>query len=461
MSDEITPQEPEAEEDAFAPRAEVLAAIRAALDADDRAALNAALDDLHAADIADILEQAGPEDRRRFVALWGDDFDGEVLVELDERVRDEVTGLLANDVLVDAVKELDTDDQVYLVEDLDPPERDAVLSQLDAADRIALEQSLDYEEETAGRLMQRSVVTAPLHWTVGEVIDFMRASTDLPDDFYEVIIIDPAVHPIGTVALGRIMSHPRATPLSEIMNEDFRTLRVTDEQEDVAYAFNQYNLVSAPVVDGEGRLVGVITIDDAMEVLEDEAEEDMKLLAGIGDETLSDRVLSIAKARFPWLAVNMVNAIIAALVISQFEDNIQAIVALAVLMPIVASMGGNAGTQTLTVAVRALATRDLTSANASRIFMRETAVGLINGAGFAIIAGVVSFVWFGNPLLSVVLGVAMIVNMLVAGMFGILVPLVIEKAGADPALASGTFVTTVTDVVGFFSFLGLAGIVLL
>jgi magnesium transporter len=257
------------------------------------------------------------------------------------------------------------------------------------------------------------------------------------------------------------MGQPRTVVLSEIMEDDFRVIRVDESQEDVAYAFNQYHMISAPVVDGDGRLVGMITIDDAMDVLDDEAEEDLKLLAGVGDEELSDTVWDTAKARFPWLAVNLVTAIMASLVIAQFDRTMEALIALAVLMPIVASMGGNAGTQTLTVAVRALATRDLTSANAWRVIRRETLVGLANGLFFAVIIGFVGFAWFGDPMLGVVLGMAMIGNLLVAGLAGILIPIWLEKVGADPALASGAFVTTVTDVVGFFAFLGLATVMLL
>ena len=309
--------------------------------------------------------------------------------------------------------------------------------------------------------MQREIVVAPQHWTVGDAIDYMRASDHLPETFYEVIITDPMMHPVGTVALCTIMGAPRETVLTDIMNEDFRPIPVDQLQEDVAYAFNQYNLVSAPVVDHNNRLVGVITIDDAMEVLEDEAEEDMKRLAGVGDEELSSRVWEITKLRFPWLAVNLVTSILASLVIALFSDTIEAIVALAILMPIVASMGGNAGTQSLTVAVRAIATRDLTSANAKRIVLRETLVGLANGLVFAVIIGIVGYVWFDSVMLGLVLALAMIANLLVAGMAGILIPISLDKLGADPALASGAFVTTVTDVVGFFAFLGLAAMLLI
>jgi len=309
--------------------------------------------------------------------------------------------------------------------------------------------------------MQSEVVKAPPFWTVGQMIDFLRASEDLPEDFYDIIIVGPAAKPIGTVPLSVLLGTRRPVTLESLMADEFRTIGVMEPQEDVAYAFNQYHLVSAPVVDDTGRLVGIITIDDAMEVLEDEAEEDIMRLGGVGDEEISDKVWAISRRRFPWLAANLVTAILASLVIAIFDETISSYVALAVLMPIVASMGGNAGTQTLTVAVRALATRDLTATNAMRVVARETLVGLANGVAFAVIIGAIVWGWYGSAVLGGVIAAAMVVNLLVAGMAGILVPIGLDKLGADPALASGTFVTTVTDVVGFFVFLGLAAAVLL
>lgn len=435
----------------------VLAAVMAGSQSD----LLLLFEDLHEADIADILEQISADERRNLIRLWGDHVDGEVLTELEEGVRNEIMDATPDAVLAEAVKELETDDVVYLVEDLDQPQQEKLLGALDDADRVAVEQSLQYEDDTAGRLMQREIVIAPQHWNVGEVISFMRQSEDLPEVFYDVIVTDPSMHPVGTAPLCAIMGARREVPLIDIMHEDFRTISVDQPDEDVAYAFNQYNMVSAPVVDENGRLVGVITIDDAMEVLEDHAEEDMKRLAGLGDEELSTKVWETTKMRFPWLAVNLLTSVAASIVIAQFADTIEALVALAVLMPIVASMGGNAGTQTLTVAVRAIATRDLTSANASRIVLRELLVGLLNGAVFALIIGVVGFIWYNSAMLGVVLGLAMVGNLLVAGLAGILVPISLDKIGIDPALASGAFVTTVTDIVGFFAFLGLAAALLL
>ena len=344
---------------------------------------------------------------------------------------------------------------------MDDARKREVLDALPIADRVAIQRSLDYPDYSAGRMMQRELVAAPAFWTVGQTIDMMRARDDLPEDFYEIIVVDPSHRPMGTIALSKIMGAKRPATLDGLMDRDYRSFKVEQPQEDVAYAFNQYHLVSAPVLDETGRLAGVITIDDAMQVLDEESEEDLMRLGGVGDEDLSDTVSEIAKQRLPWLAVNLATAIIASVIIAQFDMVIEQIVALAVLMTIVASMGGNAGTQTLTVAVRALATKDITSTNAWRIISRECLVGIVNGIVFGVVMGVATWLWYGDPGLGVVLGVAMIVNMLVAALAGILIPIGLEKIGADPALASAVFVTTVTDVVGFFAFLGLAAIVLL
>jgi len=310
--------------------------------------------------------------------------------------------------------------------------------------------------------MQREVVMAPEHWTVGHAIDFLRSEEELPEQFYHVVLVDPRLHPVGNVTLGKIMSSKRDVKLIDIVEDIFKVIPVTQEESDVAYAFNQYHLISAPVVDAENRLVGMITIDDAMAVLDDEHEEDILRLAGVGEESsLSDSVMETTRQRLPWLGVNLVTAILASGVIAMFEDTISRFVALAVLMPIVASMGGNAGTQSLTVAVRAIATKDLTGANVWRVIRREVLVGAINGMVFAFVMGIVGVIWFGSPTLGYVIALAMIINLVVAGLAGTGVPVILEKIGVDPALASGAFVTTVTDVVGFFAFLGLAGVFLL
>lgn len=440
----------------------LVASILFAVDRDDKAALTTLMEDLHAADIADLLEQINSYDRARLIRLYGLEFDGEILSELDESIREEVIATLTPSVLADAVRELETDDVVDLVEDLEEPQQEAILEALEDSDRVAVEQSLSYPENSAGRLMQREVVMAPEHWNVGQAIDYMRDSQDLPEQFYHMVLVDPRLRPIGNVTLGRIMGTKREVPLTDLLEETFQVIPADQDEEDVAYAFNQYHLISAPVVDGDGRLAGVITIDDAMAVLDEEHEEDILRLAGVGDESsLADRVIETTKRRFPWLAVNLVTAVLASLVIAQFEATIAQFVALAVLMPIVASMGGNAGTQSLTVAVRAMATRDLTGSNVWRVIRREVLVGLVNGVIFAVVMGIVGVIWFGSPALGGVLAAAMVINLVVAGLAGTVIPVLLEKMGVDPALASGAFVTTVTDVVGFFAFLGLAAWVLL
>jgi len=450
------------EDDVYALDTALTDAIRTAVDEGSQSKLAEVLGPLHAADIADLLEQISPGDRQSLIAVWGNDFNAGVLAEVEEGTRDDLLEELPDEVLAEAVKELDADDIVYLVEDLDEPEKERVLDALDETDRAVVLSSLEFPENSAGRMMQRDFVMAPTHWTVGDAIDHMRASDDLPEQFYDVLVTDPRLRPVGTVALSRIMANKRDVKIATLMEKEFRTLPADQTREDVGYAFSQYHLVSAPVVDGDGRLVGIITIDDAVEAMAEERDEDMMRLAGVGsEEDLSDTVWETTKQRFPWLFVNLITAILASLVISAFASTIEALVALAVLMPIVASMGGNAGTQSMTVAVRALATRDLTASNAWRIIWREGLVGLMNGLAFAVIIGVVGMVWFGSPMLGVVLAIAMIGNLFVAGLAGIMIPILLDKIKIDPALASGAFVTTVTDVVGFFAFLGLAAVLLL
>jgi magnesium transporter len=454
---------PEDGRDAYALDDSLRGALRQAVAVGEVAVIDALMAPLHPADIADLLEQITSGERAAWLGLWSKGIDGEVLSELEYGLREEVIGLLPDDVVARAVRGLDSDDVVDILEDLEGDQAAVILDALDVRDRTAVEQALAYPEETAGRLMQREVVHAPEHWNVGEMIDHLRAhKSDLPEQFYHIILTDPRMKPTGYVTLGRLLSTARKVGLAEIIEDSFRAIPATQDEDEVAYAFNQYHLISAPVVDEDGRLVGVITIDDAMNVLDEVHEEDILRLAGVGEESsLSDSVVDTTKQRFPWLMVNLITSILASLVIAQFEAAIAQIVALAVLMPIVASMGGNAGTQALTVAVRALATKDLTSANLMRVVTREAGVGLINGAIFAVVMGVVGFVWFGQPLLGVVIAVAMVVNLLVAGLAGILIPVALDRLKIDPALASGAFVTTVTDVVGFFAFLGLAVVVLL
>jgi magnesium transporter len=441
-------------------RSDVTAVVNA-VERGDQGLLSMLMDPMHPADIADLLEQISTVERRKLIHLYDREFDGEILSELDESIRDEVIAILRPEVLADAVRELESDDVVDLIEDMNATQQDVILDALEDSDRVAVERSLAYPENSAGRLMQREVVMAPEHWTVGQAIDYLREQDTLPEQFYHVTLVDPRLKPVGNITLGKLMGSKRDVLLWEITEAVFQVIPAMQNEGDVAYAFNQYHLISAPVVDEDERLVGVITIDDAMIVLDEEHEEDILRLAGVGEGSLSDRVINTTKQRLPWLAVNLVTAIAASLVIAQFEAAITQIVALAVLMPIVASMGGNAGTQSLTVAVRAIATKDLTGSNMWRVIRREVLVGLINGVVFAVIMGIVGLVWFGSPALGYVIAAAMVINMVVAGLAGTAIPVILEKFGIDPALASGAFVTTVTDVVGFFAFLGLAALVLL
>ncbi|MCF6316756.1 MAG: magnesium transporter [Marinosulfonomonas sp.] len=460
MSEENHDMRGGVEED-FALDHQLVDEILMAIEAEDALHLTHLLEPLHSADIADMLEQISSGQRRRLLRLWKGGMEGEILSELDEGVREEVMRDLAPEVLAEAVRDLESDDVVDLLEDLDGEQQGAILRVLEDADRVVVEQSLAYPEESAGRLMQREVVMAPAHWNVGEAIDYLRGQDDLPEQFYHLILVDPKMHPTGYVTLGKLLGSPRAALLRDIVEDSFRTISVNQDEEDVAYAFNQYHLISAPVVDEYDRLVGVITIDDAMVVLDEEHEEDIMRLAGVGEGSLTDRVIGTVKRRFPWLFVNLITAILASLVIARFADTIATFVALAVLMPIVASMGGNAGTQSLTVAVRAIATKDLTSANVWRVIRREALVGLVNGVIFAVVMGLVGVFWFGIPMLGLVIAIAMVLNLFIAGLAGVVIPVWLEKLGIDPALASGAFVTTVTDVVGFFAFLGLAAVMLL
>ncbi len=456
MEENITNQET-----SYELTSELAESVLAAIETGDRTLLKKLFEDIHEADIADLLEQFDAETRESLVTLWGTDFDLEVLSEVEEKIRDEIVSLLHPKQIASSVGDLESDDIVDIVEDLEEKQQGIFLGALEKSDLAAVQMSLNYPEDTAGRLMQRKFVMLPEGWNVGQAIDKIRSSEDLPEEFYHILVVSPKIVPLYQVSLGRLMASNRSVELEAIADDDFRTFPVLVDQHDVAYAFNQYHIISAPVVDENGRVVGVITIDDAMAVLDEEAEEDLMRLAGVGDESLTDRVFGITRQRFPWLLINLGTAILASLVISQFTETIETIVALAVLMPIVASMGGNAGTQSLTVAVRALATKDLTGLNSVRVIKREVWVGLINGIIFAVIIGGVGFLWFGDSNLGIVLGLAMIVNMVVAGLSGILIPVALEKVEIDPAVASSVFVTTVTDVIGFFAFLGLATAVLL
>lgn len=441
---------------------EKLTPIIEAIEADDQAALDALLEPMHAADIADVIEQLTPSRRAEFLRLYSGEIDGEILSEIDESIRDEVLEQLPHEVVAEAVREMDSDDVVDLIEDLERPEQQALLAALDDSDRVAVEQSLNYPEHSAGRLMQSETVIAPEHWTVGDAIAFLRSEDELPDQFYHIILVDPRMHPTGYVTLGKVLSARPQLQLKALAEDSFRTVNARQDEGDVAFVFNKYHLISAPVVDDNNRLVGVITIDDAMSVLDDEHEEDFLRMARVAEDShVSDSPVQTMRQRLPWLLANLVTASLSALVIAQFEATLSALVILAALMPIVASTGGIAGTQSLAVAVRALATRELTSANARRVVIRELLAGLLNGLGLAIILCLAGTFILGSFGIGAVLGMAMIANQIVAAMSGVLVPLTLSRFGLDPALSSGTFVTTMTDLMGFFAFLGLASLLLL
>ena len=430
-----------------------------ALRLSDQTTLRAVVADMHEADLGALLEALDADQRTRLISLLGRDFDFTALTEVDDSVREEILETLSAETVAEGVRELDTDDAVYILEDLDEADKQEVLDRLTPAERIVLQQGLDYPEGSAGRRMQSEILAVPAFWTVGQTIDHLRQTDDLPERFFEILVADPAHHFVGSVPLDRLLRTRRPVAIATLVEEDSRAVKATDDIEDVARLFQRYNLIAVPVVDDASRLVGVITIDDIVDVIEEAADDDVKQLGGVNaDEELSDPVREIARSRFSWLFVNLVTSFLAAAVMSLFEAHLSQVVALAILAPVVASQGGNAATQTMTVAVRALATQELGGWNLRRFFTREMIVGLINGVGFALITGIVAALWFASQGLGVVIAIAMIINLLAAAMAGVVIPVVLDRYAIDPAVASGTFVTTVTDVVGFFSFLGIAAI---
>ena len=437
-------------------RASFLGQIGAAIADRDTITLKREVDDLHQSELGDVLEALHSEQRRALVELLGSDFDFSALTEVDEAIRLDIVDNLPNAQIAQAVQELDSDDAVYILEDLEKEDQDEILSQLPFTERIRLRRALDYPEETAGRRMQTEFVAVPPFWTIGQTIDYMREDKNLPERFSQIFVIDPSFKLLGAIDLDQILRTKRAVKVEEVMHETLHAIPATMDQEEAAREFEQYNLLSAAVVDENGRLVGVLTIDDVVDVIQEEAEEDLLRMGGVGDEELSDTVLATSRSRVPWLLVNLVTAFLAASVIGLFDRTIEHIVALAVLMPIVAGMGGNAGSQTMTVTVRALATKDLDIYNAARIIRRELGVGFINGIVFAVLIGMVAGFWFRDANLGGIIAAAMIINMFAAALAGILIPLVLDRFKIDPAVASAVFVTTVTDCVGFFAFLGLA-----
>jgi len=465
MSEQISQNKNEAPtsfDDVYAINTELVRAVEAALEDGRSTDLHGLLEPLLSADFADLMVVLSRENRHRLLVALGDNLDPEALIDLEGSILEDLLEAISPHAVARAISELDTDEAVHLLEEMDDNKREQVLSNVPAPNRAAVLEGLSFPEDSAGRLMQRDLIAVPAYWSVGQVFDYCRETQNLPDEFYEIFVIDPQHRPIGRVALNRLMRTRRPVLMQEIMEARATTISVDLDQEEVAFLFQQYRLASAPVVDGAGRLVGVITFDDAAAVQEEEAEEDFMRLSGVSSETdLSDTALRTTRTRARWLLVNLGTAILASMVIALFDATIEQIVALAVLMPIVASMGGNAGTQTLTVAVRALATRELTAANALRVVGKEFVVGGLNGVLFAILVGVVAAIWFSAPTLGIVIASAMVINMLVAGLAGTLIPLGLQRASIDPAVSATVFLTTITDVVGFFVFLGLAALFLL
>ncbi|WP_060602079.1 magnesium transporter [Aureimonas altamirensis] len=430
--------------------------VREALARDDAFELREAIGGLHETELGEVLGYLTTEQRQALVRLMGEDFDYTALTEVDEAIRLEMIHAMPPEQVAVAVSELASDDAVYILEDLDAQDRDEILRRLPFRERLRLRRALEYPEESAGRRMQTEFVAVPPFWTVGQTIDYVREDDDLPETFSEVFVVDPSFKLRGAVALHEILRAKRPEKIESIMHPTRHAIPAVMDQEEAAQIFEQYDLLSAAVVDENETLVGVLTIDDIVDVIQEEAEEDFRRLGGVGDEEISDTVLTAARSRFAWLFVNLFTAFLAASVIGLFDGTIQQMVALAALMPIVASMGGNAAAQTMTVTVRAIATRDINIHNSGRILRREVLVGLLNGTVIAFLIGLVVTLWFGETSLGIVIAVAMIINMLAAALAGILIPLLLNRAGADPAIASAVFVTAVTDVVGFFGFLGLA-----
>ncbi|HEX7005958.1 MAG TPA: magnesium transporter [Alphaproteobacteria bacterium] len=440
---------------------DVVDAVREALDQQDVERVRRLVKPLHYTDVADLLERLSPDQRERAVDAIRADMSPEVLTELDEAVRQEVIDQLGIREVAAAVTEMDTDDAVEVIEYLDEDVQQQVLEALPAEERALVEEALAYPEGSAGRLMQREFVAVPAYWTVGETIDHMRLARNLPDDFYDIFVVNPKHEPIGKLPLSRVLRSRRPIRVSDIMRTNHTLIPVTMDQEEIAQLFRRLDLVSAAVVDEAGRLVGTITIDDVVDVIDEEAEEDMLSLARVGETDIHVSAIATAPRRVRWLIVTLINSLIASVVISQFEPTIEKLVSLAVLMPIVAAMGGNAGMQVVTVMVRALATREVTAGNALRVVGKELAVGAMNGIVLAAIMGTIAALWFNNVELGVVLAAAMLFNMIWSGIAGTTIPLALNKLGIDPAVAAGPFLTTTTDVLGFFVFLGLATLFLI
>ena len=448
-------------EDDYALNPEFVEMVVDAADRGDTGRLRELIGALRAEDVADLMGFLSADYREEIIPLLSSDDLAEIISELDTNLREEVLEAVEPAVLAKALEELDSDDAADVVDDMEDEQRDRVLAAMSEVDRAAIETTLAYNDETAGRLMQREVLAAPQFWTVGQTIDHIRGTEDgLPEMFFDIYVIDPSFRAVGAVSLSRLLRSPRETPLSEIM-EEVTEIPVDMDQEEVAYIFDKYHLISAPVVETGGRLVGQITVDDIVGVISEESHEDILALAGVSDDAGRDAtIVEIVRSRLPWLLVNTGTAALAASVIQGFQGEIAKLVTLAVLMPIVASLGGNAGTQTLAVAVRAISSRELNAANALRIISREMSVGLVNGLSLAAVMSGVVYLFFRDGWLALTIALALIVNLFVASVAGILAPLALDRLGRDPAVSSSVFVTFVTDFVGFASFLGLAALIL-
>ena len=416
--------------------------------------INNSLKELHPSDSADIIENLSIENRSKLIELEGFNIEPEIFVELNESIQSEILLLLSINSIANLLKKLESDDAITILENIDQSKKDSVLNLLPPQDRFLLEEGLGYPEDSAARIMQRQFTAIPSNWSVGQTIDYLRESKNLPDEFLEIFIVDTDFKPIGTVPSSKVLRTPRDNKMNSIMREMQVLIPVNMDQEEVGHTFENYNLTSAGVVDKNNKLVGMITSDDILTIVKEEAEEDVLRLAGVGDEEITDGIFKKTKRRFNWLLLNLFTAFLATWVISIFGATIEQMVALAFLMPIVASMGGNAGMQTLAVTIRAIATQKLSTTNISKTVSKEFAIGILNGIIFAIISSVIVFLWFKDLNLSIIIAVSMILNMIVAGLFGILVPVTLKKFKVDPAISSSVFVTTITDVIGFLSFLG-------
>jgi magnesium transporter len=434
---------------------EYVESVEEALDEGDTARVYDLVEPLHPADIADLLELFEREERYQLAEAITDLMTSDVVAELNDYVREDMMEGLPPEAVAQIVDQLETDDAVQLIEDLDEADQRAILAEVELEDRIAIQSALSYPEETAGRLMSRDLVAVPEHLTVGDLIDYLRDGRELPDEFYEIFVVDEKHHPVGTCALSWVLRAPRAIALADVMKRDQTLIPVMLDQEEVGLMFQKYNLISAAVVDDDGRLVGQMTVDDVVHIISEEAGEDALLMSGAGEGDINEPIREAYSARVRWLVANLGTALVASLIIALFGAAIEQLVALAVLMPIVASIGGNAGTQTMAVTVRAIATNQLTRSNTRRILGREMRVAMLNGATIAVLIGAATAAIF-TPLLGVVIALAMVINVAVAGLAGVLVPVAFERLDQDPAVASSVFVTMITDSMGFFAFLGLA-----